>query len=216
MKIGILGTGVVGQTIGSRLVGLAHDVMMGARSAANETAAQWASSHRHRAVQGTFAEAAAFGDVIFNCTAGASSLEALRLAQAERTAAGKILVDVSNPLDFSRGHPPTLTVCSTDSIGEELQRAFPAVRVVKTLCTANSEVMAQATRVTGPHTMFLCGNDPSAKARVTNYLKSWFGWGDVLDLGNIGASRGMEMMAIAWVNVMGALGHANFNWYVQR
>ena len=216
MKIGILGTGVVGQTIGSRLVGLAHDVMLGSRSASNMSAARWATSHRHRAVQGTFAEAAEFGDIVFNCTAGASSIEALQLADAERTVAGKILVDVSNPLDFSRGHPPTLTVCSTDSIGEEIQRAFPKTRVVKTLCTANSEIMVDATRVTGPHTMFLCGNDMSAKARVTNYLKAWFGWGDVLDLGHIGASRGMEMMAIAWVNVMGAVGHANFNWHVQR
>ncbi len=216
MKIGILGTGIVGQTIASRLVQLTHDVMLGSRSASNAVASAWVASHRGHAAHGTFAEAAAFGEVVFNCTAGAQSMAALNLADAATTLRGKILVDVSNPLDFSKGMPPTLTVCNTDSVAESIQRAYPNVRVVKTLNTVNCEVMVQPSKVTGPHTMFLCGNDPQAKTRVTDFLKTWFQWGDILDLGDITAARGMEMMVIPWVRIMQALGHANFNWHVQR
>ncbi|MFN8573497.1 MAG: NAD(P)-binding domain-containing protein [Gemmatimonadaceae bacterium] len=216
MKIGILGTGIVGQTIANRLVHLTHDVMLGSRSASNAAASTWAASHRGHAAHGTFAEAATFGDVVFNCTAGAQSIDALYLAEAGTTLRGKILMDISNPLDFSKGMPPTLTVCNTDSVGESIQRAFPDVRVVKTLNTVNCEVMVQPSKVTGPHTMFLCGNDAPAKARVTDYLKTWFRWGDILDLGDITAARGMEMLVIPWVRIMQTLGHANFNWHVQR
>lgn len=216
MKVGILGTGIVGQTIANRLVQLTHDVMLGSRSASNAGASAWAASHRAHATHGTFAEAAAFGDIVFNCTAGAHSVHALYLADAATTMRGKVLVDVSNPLDFSQGMPPTLTVCNTDSVGETLQRTFPDVRVVKTLNTVNCEVMVRPSKVTGPHTMFVCGNDPAAKSRVIDILKSWFQWGDILDLGDITAARGMEMLVIPWVRIMQTMGHVNFNWHVQR
>jgi 8-hydroxy-5-deazaflavin:NADPH oxidoreductase len=117
MKIGILGTGVVGQTIGTKLVSLGHDVKMGARAVANEKAEKWMKENGARATHGTFADAAAFGEIIFNCTSGMASLDALRQAGA-RNLDGKILIDVANPLDFSKGMPPTLSVCNTDSLGD--------------------------------------------------------------------------------------------------
>src|SRR5437016_14234779 len=124
MKIGVLGTGTVGQTIGSKLVLLGHEVQMGARSANNENAVEWARQNGSGATQGTFADAAAFGALLFNCTNGVASLEALQQAGAENLD-GKLLIDISNPLDFSQGFPPSLTVCNTDSLGEQIQRTFP-------------------------------------------------------------------------------------------
>ena len=140
MKIGILGTGVVGEAIGSKLVQLGYEVKMGSRSANHEKAVAWAGKNGQHASQGTFADAAAFGTIIFNCTAGIASLKALTLAGANNLK-GKVLIDVANPLDFSRGMPPTLTVCNTDSLGEQIQRAFPETKVVKTLNTLNCNLM---------------------------------------------------------------------------
>src|SRR5437016_11143527 len=138
MRIGILGTGSVGQTIATALVQRAHDVRMGARSATNEKAMDWAKQNGANASYGTFAESAQFGEIVFNCTSGSASLEALRLAGAQHLD-GKVLVDVSNPLDFSHGMPPTLSVCNTDSLGEQIQRAFPGAHVVKTLNTMSAQ-----------------------------------------------------------------------------
>src|SRR5579884_123482 len=131
MNIGIFGTGMVGQTIGSKLIQVGHKVRMGSRTAENEKAAQWVAANGPRASDGTFADAAAFGEILFNCTAGAASLQALEMAGAANIK-GKILIDVANPLDFSHGVPPSLAVCNTDSLGEQIQRAFPETRVVKT------------------------------------------------------------------------------------
>src|SRR5262245_12772778 len=128
MKIGIFGTGMVGQTIGSKLVALGHEVKLGARSAQNEGAAKWVQASGARATQGTFADAAAHGEILWNCTAGTGSLDALRSAGTDNLA-GKILVDIANPLDFSKGMPPTLFVGNNDSLGEQIQRAFPELRV---------------------------------------------------------------------------------------
>ncbi len=128
MKIGILGTGIVGNTIGTKLVQLGHDVMMGSRSKTNEKAGAWVKASGPKASQGTFADAAKFGEILFNCTNGMASLEVLKLAGAESTK-GKILIDISNPLDFSKGMPPTLSVSNTDSLGEQIQRAFPEAKV---------------------------------------------------------------------------------------
>lgn len=128
MRIGVLGTGMVGQILATKLVTLGHEVMMGSRTADNESAAGWVASTGEGASQGTFGDAAAFGELVVNCTAGAGSLEALGSARAEHLA-GKTLLDVSNPLDFSQGMPPSLFVCNTDSVGEQIQRAFPDARV---------------------------------------------------------------------------------------
>jgi len=140
MKIGILGTGVVGKTLATGLVKLGHDVRMGARSAGGDKAKAWVREAGGKSSEGTFADAAAHGEMVFNCTSGAGSLEALNAAGAGNLQ-GKILVDVANPLDFSRGMPPTLTVCNTDSLAEQIQRAFPKVRVVKSLNTVTAALM---------------------------------------------------------------------------
>ena len=193
MKVGVLGTGSVGKTIGTKLVGLGHEVSMGSRSATNENAADWVGAAGAGASQGTFADAAAFGELVFNCTAGTVSLEALGAA-GEGNLSGKVLVDVSNPLDFSKGMPPTLSVCNDDSVGEQIQRAFSEARVVKTLNTVNAGVMVDPASVPGEHDIFICGNDDGAKAQVSELLQS-FGWPAerIVDLGDITAARGPEM-----------------------
>lgn len=216
MKLGVLGTGMVGNAIASRLTSLGHDVMMGAREAANAKAATWVTGAGAHASQGTFAAAAAFGEVLFNCTAGAASLAALEAAGAKNLA-GKVLIDVSNPLDFSKGMPPTLTVCNTDSLGERIQRAFPDTQVVKTLNTLNCDLMVNpALLAGGDHDVFVSGDDPAAKARVVEILKGWFGWKRVIDLGGIATARGVEMAVIFWVSLMGAQKTPMFNYKIVR
>ncbi|GBC85973.1 hypothetical protein HRbin11_02440 [bacterium HR11] len=204
MKIGVLGTGMVGQAIGSKLIQLGHEVKMGSRTADNEKARRWVKANGPRASQGTFADAAAFGEVLFHCTAGATSLDALRMAGADHLR-GKILIDIANPLDFSGGMPPTLAICNTDSLGEQIQRAFPETRVVKALNTVNSSVMVNPSLVPGDHDAFICGNDPEAKAFVTTVLKDWFGWRSVIDLGDITAARATEMLLPMWLRLWGVL-----------
>jgi len=203
MRIGILGTGIVGQTIATKLTQLGHDVMLGSRTATNEKAAKWVADTGARGRQGTFAEAAAFGEMVFNCTSGQVSLEALRAA-GEQNLENKPLVDVANPLDFSKGFPPTLTVCNTDSVAEQIQAAFPKSMVVKTLNTMNAGVMVNPSLVGGEHDVFLSGNDASAKQRVADLLRS-FGWRNIVDLGGIGTARGVEMFLPLWLSLMGAL-----------
>lgn len=215
MRIGVLGTGGVGQTLGSRLVERGHEVRLGARSAANEKAADWARRAGGRASHGTFAETARFAEVVLNCTAGTGSLEAIEAAGAANLA-GKILIDVANPLDFSRGMPPTLTVCNTNSLAEQIQRALPATRVVKALNTVNAAVMADPASVPGDHDLFICGNDPDARRAVADWLREWFGWRIIHDLGDISAARGMEMILPIWIRLMQSLGTPHFNFHIQR
>lgn len=215
MKIGILGTGIVGKTIGGKMVELGHQVMMGSRTKDNVKAAEFVASQGKGAFQGTFADAAAFGEVIFNCTKGEHSQEVLTLAGAEHLK-GKILMDVSNPLDFSKGFPPSLTICNTDSLGETLQRAFPEVKIVKTLNTMNCVLMMNPGNLKGPHDVFVCGNDDSAKLKVTEILQQWLGWENVIDLGDITNSRGTEMLLPIWVRLYGKFGNGNFNFHINR
>ncbi len=215
MKIGIFGTGVVGQTIGTKLVNLGHEVRMGGRAAANEKALAWASASGEHASVGTFGDAASFGEILFNCTSGLASLQALALAGAENMN-GKILIDVANPLDFSKGFPPTLSVCNDDSLGEQIQRAFPEVKVVKTLNTTNCQIMVNPALVEGSHDMFVSGNDAEAKAKVGEILCDWFGWQTVIDLGDITTCRGTEQLLPIWVRLMGALQTPMFNFHIAR
>jgi len=215
MKIGILGTGIVGKTIGTKLVQLGHDVKMGSRTANNEKASEWVKASGANASQGTFAEAAAFGELLFNCTSGMVSLEALKIAGASNMN-GKILIDISNPLDFSKGMPPTLSVCNSDSLGEQIQRAYPQVKVVKTLNTLNCNIMVNPSLVPGSHDIFVSGNDAGAKAKVVDILKSWFGWKTVIDLGDITTARGTEMLLPIWIRLMGAFQTPNFNFKIVR
>jgi predicted dinucleotide-binding enzyme len=183
MKIGILGTGMVGQTLGTKLVQLGHQVKMGSRSADNPKAIDWMK----------------------NVGSGASGAANLK---------GKILIDVSNPLDFSQGRPPFLSVCNTDSIGEQIQRTYPDTRVVKSLNTMNCSVMINPGLLKGDHDVFVSGNDPDAKAMVTQLLKEQFGWKSVIDLGDITTARGAEMVLPLWLALRGVVQTSQFNFKV--
>ena len=210
MKIAVFGTGMVGEAIGNKLVSLGHEVKMGSRTAKNGKAIAWANQAGANASHGTFADAATFAELAFNCTSGAGAVEAVTAAGAQNLA-GKILLDLTNPLDFSKGFPPTLSTSNTDSLGEAVQRALPGVLVVKTLNTVNCNLMVDPAMLAGgEHTMFLCGNDSGAKAKVRELLGS-FGWKDVIDLGDISMSRGLEMYLPLWVRLFGALQTPNFN-----
>lgn len=215
MKIAMIGTGMVGSTIGTKLIQLGHEVKMGSRTAANEKASAWSRGAGGQASQGTFADAAAFGELVFNCTSGEGALPALTAAGAENLD-GKVLIDVSNPLDFSQGKPPRLSICNTDSLGEQIQRAFPGVKVVKTLNTMNCTLMVNPAALAGEHDVFVSGNDGDAKAQVTEKLKSWFGWKNVIDLGDISTARGTEMLLPLWLRLTGAFHSAQFNFHVVR
>lgn len=213
MKIGILGSGTVAQTLGAGLIKLGHNVKLGTRDPGKLD--EWFDKVGGRGTVGSFEDAAAFGEMVFNCTAGMHSIEALRSAGAENLA-GKILVDVANPLDFSSGMPPTLSVSNTDSLGEQIQRTFPEARVVKTLNTVNASVMINPAALPGKHTVFVSGNDADAKAQVTELLKDGFGWPSVIDLGDISTARGTEMFLPLWVRLFGALETPVFNVAIVR
>lgn len=215
MTIGVLGTGMVGRTIATKLIDLGHEVIMGSRSPDNEVATAWAREAGARASRGTFAAAAAQGELLFNCARGEASLQVLESAGKDNLR-GKILVDVSNPLDFSGGMPPTLSVLNDDSLAESIQRAFPEVKVVKALNTVNCAVMVDPGRVPGEHTVFLSGNEDDAKGQVRRILTEGFGWKDenVLDLGDITTARGTEMYLPLWLRIWSATRNGNFNIHV--
>ena len=216
MRVGVLGTGMVGRAIATKLVELGHEVTMGSRSADGEALAEWVSGAGEGARGGTFADAAASAELVFNCTSGGASLEALGAAGAENLA-NKTLVDVANPLVFSGSGPPTLSVCNDDSLGERIQAAFPDARVVKSLNTVNCEVMVDPSRVRGDHAVFVCGDDEAAKAQVSALLEA-FGWPaeSIVDLGEIGAARATEMYLPLWLRLYGKLGTADFNIAIAR
>jgi hypothetical protein len=210
MRIGVLGTGVVGRTIGSKLASLGHEVRMGSRTAGGEAAGAWVAAAGAGASEGTFADAARHGELIFNCTSGLASIDALSAADAGDLA-GKILIDVANPLDFSGGFPPRIIQVGDASLGERIQESFPKARVVKTLNTVNCNVMVDPARVRGEHDVFVSGNDAEAKAEVTRILTDWFGWRRVIDLGNITTARGTESYLALWTRLMSSVGSADFN-----
>jgi 8-hydroxy-5-deazaflavin:NADPH oxidoreductase len=211
MRFGILGTGVVGQTVGTKLVELGHEVKMGSRQAGNEKAVTWAGEAGAGASEGTFADAAAFGETLVNATGGLVSLDALAAAGAENLA-GKVLIDISNPLDFSGGFPPSLGVSNTDSTGEQIQRAYPEARVVKALNTISASVMVDPGSLPGTHHLFICGDDDTAKTEVKQLLTT-FGWPDesFVDLGDITNARGTEGYLALWIRLYGVLGTPHFN-----
>jgi predicted dinucleotide-binding enzyme len=222
MRIGIVGSGVVGQTLGAKLVERGEDVVLGTRSpqalgdkrGLGGSLGEWLARTGGRGRVATFPEAARHGEIVINATAGVASIEALKAA-GEQHLGGKILIDIANPLDFSRGMPPTLTVCNTDSLGEQIQRAFPRTHVVKTLNTMTAFLMVDPASVGGgDHHVFVSGNDAGVKARVSDLLRSWFGWNHVIDLGDITTARGTEMILPIWVRLWGALGTPMFNFRI--
>src|ERR671913_1161922 len=226
MRFGILGTGVVGKTMAAHLTGLGHDVMVGTRNLqetlsrtepdqyGNPPFSAWQQEHPEVKL-GTFGDAAVHGEMVVNATAGAVSLEALEQA-GEENLNGKILIDISNPLDFSKGMPPTLSVSNTDSLGEQIQRGFAEARVVKTLHTMNAYLMVDPAQLAeADHTVFVSGDDAGAKATVTELLRS-FGWTDIIDLGDITTARGTEMLLPVWLRLFGALQKPVFNFKIVR
>ena len=206
MKIGVLGTGMVGEAIASKLVALGHEVMMGSRDAKNPRATAWAKRAGGRAQMGTFADSAAFAEMLFNCTHGASSLEALRSA-GEKPLRGKVLIDVANILPPAQSGPW--------SLGEEIQNAFPETKVVKALNTMNCHIMIDPSKVGGSNTVFMSGNDLDAKKKVRELLGS-FGWDDIIDVGDIGTARAVESYLPLWMALWKTLGTADFNIKVVR
>ena len=206
MKIGVLGTGMVGNAIASKLVALGHHVMMGSRTANNVKAAAWIETAGPRGRFGTFADAAAFGELVFNCTKGARSLEALRAA-GDANLDGKIVVDLANRL--SPEGP------GSEALGEQIQKTFPRAKVVKTLNTINCELMVNPGMLPELHTVFLSGNDAEAKQKVRELLQA-FGWTDVVDLGDIATARAAEGYLPLWLALWRQLGTLAFNIKVVR
>jgi predicted dinucleotide-binding enzyme len=227
MKIAVIGTGMVGRAFAGRLASLGHDVVVGTRDVEQTLArvepdakgikpfAQWQQEHPQVRLL-SFAEAGAHGEVVLNATAGAQSLAAMQAVGAANLA-GKVLVDLAVPLDYSQGRPPKLYLANTDSLGEQLQRAFPETQVVKTLNTMFVEVMIDPARVPGRHNVFVAGDDAAAKATVTRLLGE-FGWPEdaVIDLGGIQAARTTEMFVPLFFQLAGALGTYDFNIAVVR
>jgi len=226
MKIAVLGTGMVGQALAGRLAELGHEVTVGTRDVAatkartdpdamgNSPYSAWAATHTDVTLA-TFAQAASSAEVVVNATSGSFSMAALGDVGAKNLA-GKVLVDVANPLDFSPGMPPTLFVKDADSLGEQIQRAFPGAKVVKALNTLAAPLMVNPRQLAaGDHTVFVSGNDAEAKKLVTGLLES-FGHTDVIDLGDITTARGAEMLLPLWLRLMGSLNTAMFNFKIVR
>jgi 8-hydroxy-5-deazaflavin:NADPH oxidoreductase len=220
MRIGVIGTGIVGRTVAGRLGELGHDVVIGTRDVAatrargDDALDEWLSANDGVSLV-SFDDAAKHGELVVNATSGAVSMAALEQAGGDGLG-GKPLLDISNPLDFSKGFPPTLLVKDTDSLAEQIQRAFPGARVVKSLNTVNADVMVHPDRVgAGDHTMFVAGNDASAKQTVVGLLHE-FGWRDVIDLGDLTAARGLEMVLPLWLRMLQTFGAPRFNFKIVR
>lgn len=195
MKIGILGTGDVGKALGKGFITLGHEVKMGSRDAANEKALAWAREMGPKASAGTFAEAAEFGEIVVLATLGAANESVLSYAGPEPLR-GKVVIDTTNPLDFSGGRPK-LAVLEDGSGGEQVQRLLPDTHVVKAFNTVGNAHMFRPDFPGGPPDMFICGNDAEAKKKVAEILSD-FGWGTV-DIGGIDSSHYLEAMCIVWV-----------------
>jgi hypothetical protein len=222
MKISVLGSGSVGRAISGALADLGNEVSLGTRDVDGLMArtepdamgrppfAEWHAGHTSVEVR-TFEDAARDAEIVFNCTAGAGSLNALQAAGAANLD-GKILIDTANPLDFSRGMPPGLDPAITDSLAEQIQRTFPDTKVVKALNTVTAALMVDPRALAqGDHTLFVCGDDAEAKAEVTRLLREWFGWTDVFDVGDVTAARGLEAYLMLWIGLWHAAGTPMMN-----
>ena len=210
-RIGILGTGNVGRTVGAKLVEVGHEVKLGSRNPGGEAAVAWVAEAGEGASEGSLADAAAFGELVVNATPGAATLAALDAAGAENLG-GKVLIDIANPISQGR-----LTVADDDSLAEQIQRAYPEAKVVKALNTVNRTVMVNPSLLGEETNLFVCGDDRAAKGRVIEILET-FGWlsGDIIDLGDITAARGMERYLPLWISLARALGDSTFNVRVVR
>lgn len=218
MKVGVLGTGVVGESIASSLVATDNYVMMGSRTANNDKSTAWAKKAGNYASTGTFTDAAVFSDIIFICLSGEYVLDVAKHLGDDITR-NKIIVDVTNPLDFTKGMPPRIleNLGNSNSMGEEIQRLLPHAYVVKTLNTVNYKLMVDALLVNdGDHNLFVCGNNLDAKNKVMHLLVDNFHWKSdyVIDLGGIEMSRCVEAIVPFWVAVYQKLGTPLFNFKI--
>ena len=228
MKVAVIGTGSVGQTIASKLISLGHEVLMGTRNVAEKLAnqekdhygnpplAEWLKLNQQIKLA-TFSDAAAFGELVINATKGSDSVSALKMAGSDNLS-GKILIDIANPLDFSKGMPPSLIpeLSNTNSLGEEIQKIFSKTLVVKTLNTMWAGLMVNPSLVNhGDHSNFICGNDMEAKMKVKSLLNE-FGWKNenILDLGEISSARGTEAVLPIWLRIMGTKQSVAFNFKI--
>jgi 8-hydroxy-5-deazaflavin:NADPH oxidoreductase len=196
MRVGILGTGEVGRSLGKGLIALGMDARMGSRKKGGEVALSWVRECGDHASEGTFSDAASYGEILFLATLGSANETVIRLA-GEANFSGKVLVDVTNPLDGSTGFPPRLAICGEDSSGEQVQRLVPMARVVKAFNTVGNSHFFRPTFPGGPPDMFICGNDVDAKNTVSNIVRE-FGWG-VVDAGDIRSSRYLEGLCMLWL-----------------
>jgi predicted dinucleotide-binding enzyme len=216
MRIAVLGTGAVGRAVAGRLAELGHDLWVGTRDPAEtwgrEEYTAWSAGHPGVRLV-TFAEAVADAEIVVNAAGGDVSLGILE--QAAVGLVGKVLLDISNPLDHSQGFPPRLFVKDDDSLAEMIQRAHPDAKVVKTLNTMNNSVMVDPQELGEPTTVFVSGDDAEAKATVTGLLEE-MGHQDVLDLGDLSTARGAEMWLPLWIRIAMALGGSDFNIKVVR
>lgn len=203
MRIAVIGTGSVGRTLATAFARIGHDVIIGTR---DPEATRGRDGWDADLALATYADAAVGADLVVNATGGQVSLEALAQVDLD----GKVLVDVANPLDFSAGFPPTLSVKDTDSLAEQIQRAHPSARVVKSLNTVNAALMVDPARLAEPTTIFVAGDDAEARDVVRDLLTE-LGWSDVVEFDALSAARGLEMWLPLWVRLMGTLGTADFN-----
>jgi len=226
MNIAVLGTGVVGQAHAEKLSKLGHKVFMGTNDP-TKTKARTKIDQMSRPGIGlwleanplvklvTFAAAAQNAEIIINATSGQASLKIL--SRIKKDIAGKVLIDISNPLDFSKGFPPRLSVSNTDSLGEQIQKALPKTKVVKAFNTTNASIQVDAGRIAkADHHLFIAGDDQAAKDQVIKLAKQQYGWKNIMDLGDIKSARGMEMILPIWLSVMGKLNSSDFNFKIAR
>lgn len=195
MKFGIIGSGVVGQTLGTGLIGLGHEVMIGSREANNPKLQEWLAKNGEKAREGTFAETAAFGDIVILATLWSGTENALRLADPKNLE-GKVLIDATNPLAFGPSGPG-LAVGFNTSGGEQIQGWASGARVVKAFNIVTAPLMINASALGETPDMFIAGNDAEAKKTVTEILEA-FGW-PVIDVGGIEESRLIEPLGMLWV-----------------
>jgi 8-hydroxy-5-deazaflavin:NADPH oxidoreductase len=197
MNIGILGSGEVGQKLGSGFIELGHRVKIGTRDPNQEKIKEWIKKSGDSASAGTFSQAAAYGQLIVVATSWNGTLEAIRMCDP-KDLVDKTVIDVTNPLDFSAEGLPKLAVGYTDSAGEIIQRLLPEANVVKAFNTVGNPHMVHPEFPNGPPTMFICGNNDNAKKTVVNEFLTRFGW-ESIDIGGIEGSRLLEPMAMLWI-----------------
>ncbi len=204
MKLGIIGSGTVGQQLGLGFIRLGNDVKIGTRDTAKLN--DWIKQAGTKSSAGSFEDAAKFGELVILATNWEGTFNAVNLAGKENLS-GKIIIDVTNPLDFSQGPPPKIAVSPGNSGGEQIQKMLPDSKVVKAFNTVSAYIMISPKRESGEPDMFIAGNDEHAKKVVTTLAEN-LGWNSVIDMGDISQSYWLEALAMVWINY----GFKDSNW----